>query len=50
MTYPSGEVWTVVDIFDFRNGRVVKLTEYFAAPFPPAEWRAEWVEKIKPPA
>ena len=44
--YPNGDEWNVVDLFDFRHGKVVKLTEYFAAPFPAAEWRAAWVEKI----
>jgi ketosteroid isomerase-like protein len=47
IAYPNGEVWSNVSIFKFRNGRVSHLTEYFAAPFPPAEWRAPWVEKIK---
>src|SRR6266849_595480 len=45
--YPNGEEWTVVDLFDFRNGRVVKVTEYFGPPFPAAEWRSRWVEKIE---
>jgi ketosteroid isomerase-like protein len=46
VTYPNGEVWNVVDVFEFRNYKVVKLTEYFAPPFPPAEWRAKWVERM----
>ena len=50
IAYPNGEVWNFVDIFEFRNGKVVKLTEYFAAPFPAAEWRATWVEKIESPS
>jgi len=45
--YPNGEEWTVVDLFDFRNGRVIKLTEYFGPPFPAAEWRARWVERTE---
>jgi ketosteroid isomerase-like protein len=48
VAYPNGEVWTFVDVLEFRNGKVVKLTEYFGPPFPPAEWRARWVEKIEP--
>ncbi len=47
LVYPNGEVWNFVDIFGLRNGKVVTVTEYFAAPFPPAEWRAKWVEKIE---
>ena len=29
-----------------RGGRIERLTEYFAAPFEPAEWRADIVERI----
>jgi ketosteroid isomerase-like protein len=47
VAYPSGEVWNFVDVFEFRSGKVVKLTEYFAPPFPAAEWRATWVEKME---
>jgi hypothetical protein len=31
-----------------QDGKAIRMTEYFAAPFPPAEWRAAWVEKIDP--
>ncbi len=27
-----------------RDGRISRLTEYFAAPFEAADWRREWVE------
>jgi ketosteroid isomerase-like protein len=47
IAYPNGEVWSSVSILRFRNGKVSHLTEYFAAPFPPAEWRAPWVEKME---
>jgi len=50
LVYPNGEVWNFVDIFGLRNDKVVTVTEYFAAPFPPAEWRAKWVEKIESPS
>lgn len=46
VAYPNGEVLNVIDLIDFRNGKVIKLTEYFAAPFPAPEWRARWVERI----
>lgn len=45
VTYPNGESWNYVGLFELRNGKVVKVTEYYAAPFPAAEWRAKWVEK-----
>ena len=28
-------------------GKASKMTEYFAAPFPAAEWRSSWVEQIE---
>lgn len=29
-----------------RDGRIVRIVEYFAAPFEPADWRADLVERI----
>lgn len=49
LAYPSGEVWSVVDLFELRNDKVVRVTEYFGLPFPPADWRAKWVERIETP-
>jgi ketosteroid isomerase-like protein len=46
IAYPNGEVWSGVTILQFRNGKASRLTEYFAAPFPPADWRSQWVEKM----
>ena len=45
--YPNGEVWSGVSILEFRNDKVLRQTEYFAAPFPAAEWRSQWVEKME---
>ena len=50
LVYPSGDEWNFVDVIKLRNDRVAKVTEYFAAPFPAAEWRAKWVEKIEAPS
>lgn len=47
LTYPNGERWAYVAVVHFRDGLVDKLTEYFGAPFPPAEWRARWAEKME---
>ena len=47
LLYPNGDEWNFVDVIELRNDRVAKVTEYFAAPFPAAEWRAKWVEKIE---
>jgi hypothetical protein len=48
VSYPNGEEWHAVGIFHFHDGKISRVTEYFAAPFPAAEWRTQWVEKINP--
>ena len=35
-----------VSIMEFRNGKVVHETQYFADPFEAPTWRSEWVQKI----
>jgi ketosteroid isomerase-like protein len=44
--YPNGETWHSVSVFEFRDGKISRETSYFAAPFPPATWRAPWVEAM----
>jgi ketosteroid isomerase-like protein len=41
----SGEVYNAVSVLEFRDGKVAKQTDYFASPFAPPEWRAQWVER-----
>jgi ketosteroid isomerase-like protein len=41
----SGEVYNAVSVLEFRDGKVARQTDYFASPFPPPEWRAQWVER-----
>jgi ketosteroid isomerase-like protein len=56
----SGDVWTVemrsdydgrrvhvVMIVEFRDGRIVRETRYYADPFDAPEWRAQWVESLE---
>ncbi len=45
--YPGGERWYTVGIIEFRDGKVAKVTNYFGPPFPAAEWRSQWVEKME---
>ena len=47
LTYPNGETWHVVSLISLRNGKIAKLTTYFAQPFEAPAWRAKWVEKSK---
>lgn len=43
ITYQKTAAYTV-SIMEFRHGKVVHETQYFAAPFPPPAWRREWVQ------
>jgi len=45
VTYPNGETWEVVSLIDLRDGKISKMTSYFAAPFEAPAWRAPYVEK-----
>jgi hypothetical protein len=42
----QGKPYQEVSIFDFRDGKVVRLTLYFPEPFAPPESRARWVETM----
>lgn len=42
----GGQIYQGVSIFEFRNGKVVKETDYFAQPFGAPAWRAQWVERM----
>lgn len=42
----GGQIYQGVSIFEFRNGKVVKETDYFAQPFEAPAWRAQWVERM----
>lgn len=55
--FGSGDLWITeytidyqgrpsytVSIMEFKNGKVVHETQYFADPFDPPAWRAQWVQ------
>lgn len=44
-TYPNGDVYHVVSILHLRDGKIIKETSYFAAPFDSPEWRRDLVER-----
>jgi SnoaL-like domain len=46
ITYDGHRVNTV-SIMEFQEGKVVRETQYFAEPFEPPAWRAQWVERMK---
>jgi hypothetical protein len=43
LTYPNGDVYLVVDLFELRDGLIYRETVYWAAPFEAPAWRAPWV-------
>ena len=45
ITYGSRPAYTV-SIMEFRDGKVVHETQYFADPFEAPAWRSHWVEHI----
>jgi hypothetical protein len=46
--YGDGTPVSYVGIAEFRDGKIAKMTEYFANPFPAPEWRAGMVERMEP--
>ena len=42
----SGGIYHAVSILELRDGRIARETDYFGAPFPAPEWRAQWVERM----
>ncbi|MBI2763531.1 MAG: nuclear transport factor 2 family protein [Chloroflexi bacterium] len=43
--YGDGVPVSYVGIGELRDGKVARMTEYFANPFPAPEWRAAFVER-----
>lgn len=46
--YGDGVPVSYVGIGELRDGKVAKLTEYFANPFEAPAWRAEFVDRMEP--
>jgi hypothetical protein len=46
MRYPDGRVWWTILLLELRDGKILRETQYWAEPFDPPSWRAEWVERI----
>jgi len=45
LTY-DGKPSHTVSIMEFRGDKVARETQYFADPFPPPAFRAQWVERM----
>ena len=46
LRYADGSVYYGVSILEFRDGKVARETDYFAQPFQPPQWRAQWVRRM----
>ena len=46
--YGDGVPVSYVGIGELRDGKVAKMTEYFANPFEAPAWRADFVERAEP--
>ena len=44
--YGGGQVFTVLVIFELRDGKIWRDTRYYAQPFDAPAWRAQWVERM----
>jgi hypothetical protein len=44
--YGGGHVFSVVAIFELRDGKIWRDTRYYAEPFEAPEWRAHLVERF----
>jgi hypothetical protein len=42
----GGDRVYLTSIVEFREGRIVKQTDYFASPFEAPNWRAQWVQRM----
>ena len=48
--YGDGTPVSYVGIAELRDGKVIKITEYFANPFEAPAWRTRFVERMEPVA
>jgi ketosteroid isomerase-like protein len=44
----GGQILHVAVVFEFREGKILRETRYYAEPFEAPEWRAQWVEPMEP--
>jgi hypothetical protein len=42
----SGRIYHMVNILEFRDGKIARETRYYADPFDAPAWRAQWVEPM----
>ena len=48
MTYPDGRTWFTLTLFELRDGKIWRETQYWAEPFDAPEWRRDFVDRLNP--
>jgi hypothetical protein len=48
--YGGGQLYHVIDIVQYRDGKIWRETRYYAERFPAPPWRTQWVEPMDQPA
>ena len=43
----DGRIYHIANILEFREGKIIRETRYYADPFEAPAWRAQWVEPIE---
>ena len=43
----GGRIYHITNILEFREGKIIRETRYYADPFEAPAWRAQWVEPIE---
>jgi hypothetical protein len=43
----GGRIYHIANILEFREGKIMRETRYYADPFAAPAWRAPWVEPIE---
>jgi len=46
LKYPDGSRYQGVSVIQVHDGKVVREVDYFAQPFDPPQWRAQWVKRM----
>ena len=42
----DGKIYQGVSLYEFKDGKVWKETDYFTEPFEAPAWRSQWVERM----
>jgi ketosteroid isomerase-like protein len=46
--YPDGSEWHVIQLIRLKDGKVYRVTSFYAPRFEAPDWRAPFVERVEP--